>query len=111
MTDAPVTAYLLRCRLGELLAGAITLADFDEWLTQATWDADGVAPDVAELACHMGLLIDEYSGGAWTWPELRDRLATEATTIVMTWGASAEPRITTGATSPVIRELDLAAQT
>jgi hypothetical protein len=110
MTDAPVTAFLLRCRLGEMLVGAITLAEFDAWLTQVTWDADHIAADAAELASHIGLLIDEYSGGAWTWAELMDRLAAEATTIVVAWGGSAEPRITTGATSSVIRELDLVAQ-
>ena len=70
----PVNAFILRCRLEELLAGAITLAEFDEWLTGGAWDNADIDPDAAEMAAHVGLLIDEYSSGAWTWAELKDRL-------------------------------------
>jgi hypothetical protein len=110
MPVVQVSALLLRQHLLDLLGGAMTLPAFDEWLTEATWDESNIAADAIGLAGHVGLLIDEYSSGAWTWPELRDRLRDAATSASVAWGDAPVPHVTTGAASPFIRELVLATQ-
>jgi hypothetical protein len=108
MPAEPITSFMLRCRLEELVTGVIDLAEFDEWLTGEAWEAARLDPDAADLSGHIGLLIDEYSGGAWTWGELKDRLQQAASTVVVSWGGPPQLRISTGATSQVIPEVALA---
>jgi hypothetical protein len=56
--------------LSGYLRGGISLADFQAWLLDQTWDN----PDVAPVAHEIEFLIDEATTGNMTLPELRDEL-------------------------------------
>lgn len=107
MADPMLTSLLLRQRLEEVVLGETSMVEFDAWLTGAAWDERDVAPDTRQLAAHVGLLIDEYTSGAWTLPELKSRLLAAASTAVVSWGGAVPSPVTTGATSMIILETAL----
>lgn len=108
VTDILLTSLLLRRRLEEVALGEVSLAEFDAWLAETAWDERDVAPDAQRLAAHAGLLIDEYTSGGWTLPELKSRLLVIASNAAVSWGGAVLSPVTTGATSLVILETALA---
>jgi hypothetical protein len=72
--DTQVTALVLRQRLMDLLLAELSVQDFDEWLTESTWDDSDLSTDALQLARSLELLLAEFSSGVWTWPELRGHL-------------------------------------
>jgi len=89
MPDSLVTAFTLRQHLLDLLLGETTLLEFDEWFALQTWDDSNVALDTRELAAEVELVLAEYTGGHWTWAEVRSHLQDLAQRVAFSWGASA----------------------
>ena len=117
MPGTPVTAFMLRERLTDLLEGKVTLGEFDEWFAVHTWDDDDVALDARQLANRVELVLAEFTSGHRTWHETREDLEGLARRADVTLGgAPSGMRIigsATGMTSwgralhglPVIREV------
>ncbi len=79
MPDAATsTVPSLRARIGEYLAGSITLQQLDEWLFPLIW-CDAGTPEVLDLAWSVDLLLMEASGGYRTDEELQVELRSLAT--------------------------------
>ena len=108
MPDGPVTELSLRLRLLALLRDRISLVEFEDWFIDSTWDETHVSLDALELARNIELVLAEYTGGAWSWPELRDHLSDLAQEATVTWASEPVSRVTSGSTGSVIRELVLA---
>jgi len=106
--DGPVTELSLRLRLLALLRDRISLVEFEDWFIDSTWDETHVSLDALELARNIELVLAEYTGGAWSWPELRDHLSDLAQEATVTWASEPVSRVTSGSTGSVIRELVLA---
>ncbi len=73
----------IRQKLGQYLAGLITLREFEEWFSPATWDVENSGePAAATLTWEIELRLAEYSNGHRTDGELRELLqkAVEART-------------------------------
>lgn len=114
MHGTPVTAFVLRERLIDLVEGTTTLAQFDEWFAVHTWDDSNVAFDARWLAGRVELVLAEFTSGHRTWQEVREELERLAHRIEVTMGGA--PIRTTGSTTgttiqaslpelPVIREV------
>ncbi len=65
-----------RQRLGQYLAGEITLRTFEDWFVPLTWQPEAGTDDpaVANLVSEIELCLAEYSSGHWTEAELREHL-------------------------------------
>jgi hypothetical protein len=61
--------------LSNLLAGKMSLLEFQKWFTSATWDIDKTSEIRAkELASTLELLFAEHSSGHLPWDDLRQEL-------------------------------------
>lgn len=61
-------------RVARYLAGDVDLRDLDRWLVPHTWEIERWAPENADLARTIQLLIEEFSHGDWTEEELKSHL-------------------------------------
>lgn len=70
----------LRTRLDAYLGGSTTLTEFQEWFAPLQWETDADSDPAAPAVFEIGLRLAEFSGGAWTEPELRDLLRAASAT-------------------------------
>lgn len=96
MAGTPVTAYVLRERLTDLLDGNLTLEQFDEWFSLSTWEDSDVSFDARQLVSRVELVLAELTSGHWTWPDVRLELASLTHRMQGVWGDATVT--TTGAT-------------
>jgi hypothetical protein len=88
----------VRHRAKDYVDGRSTLTDFGLWLATLSWELDETADvGLKDLVNGIELRIAEFTSGAWTEAELRDRIRVplNASTVVLTASAEAhqKPRV------------------
>lgn len=89
MSEVPVTAYVLRERLADLVDGQLSLDEFDDWFAVNTWDDSNVSLDARQLASRVELVLAEFTSGHWSWDEARLELTGLAQRMQAVWGDAA----------------------
>lgn len=64
----------IRARVLAYLAGDTTLRDFEDWLTEETWDVHSHDPEAADVAYAVKRLIAEHTSGYRTEDDLKRSL-------------------------------------
>ena len=79
-----ITEHQIRDELLAFLQSAISLDEFEDWLAQESWNMHrDSAPPARELAAAIELALAEHSSGHLAWYELRARLLSLGSTIVV----------------------------
>jgi hypothetical protein len=99
MPDDVVTGLDLHQHISGLLTGALSFAEFDDWLAGSTWEDSDVAPDALRLVRSVQLVLAEFSSGHRTCANVWSYLADVAmcVQIQVFWGDA--PIVTTGSTA------------
>lgn len=93
----------IRSKVASVVAGDLTIRQFEDWFVPATWDVERSADQDAIRLAHQVLhQVSEYEGGLWNDDEflrqLRDLLQQDPET-----GDSAQPSVEIGNTPAMFR--------